>query len=147
MFHRAWIKVKWPIVPWWSLGSMNLDLIAFLWLHLALSTNTLSNNCGCVSQWMMTIYCEILQLFLPHVYSITSIKEQCQATLVSLLPSIHISVGNSSTYEAVRITPSRWVFMGNHHFLYDIMSSSNLSKLLLRPLPIKVRKQNIVGWN
>ena len=39
-----------------------------------------------LSQCMMTIYCEILQLLLSYVYSIISIKEQCQAMLFSLLP-------------------------------------------------------------
>ena len=79
--------------------------------QLKLSQKILSNNCGCISQCMMTNYCVILQLLLPHVYSMISIKEQCPATLVSLfqglLPSGHISVRNYSIYEAVRITPSK----------------------------------------
>ena len=64
--------------------------------QLKLTQKILSNNCGCISQCMRTNYCEILQLLLTHVYSLISIKDECQATLVSffpdLLPSIHISV-------------------------------------------------------
>ena len=44
--------------------------------QLKLTQKILSNNCGCISQCMRTNYCEILQLLLPHVYSIISIKEQ-----------------------------------------------------------------------
>ena len=46
------------------------------------------------------------------------LKEQCQATMASLvqdlLPSIHISIGNSSTYKAVRISPSKYISAHGH---------------------------------
>ena len=45
-------------------------------LSSKLTQKILDDNCGYISQCMTTNYCEILQLLLPHVYSIISIKEQ-----------------------------------------------------------------------
>ena len=44
--------------------------------QLKVTQKILSNNCGCISQCIRTNYCEILQILLPHVYSIISLKEQ-----------------------------------------------------------------------
>ena len=79
----------------------------------SLTQKILSNNCGCISQCMKTKYCEILQLLLPHVYSIIGIYKRALpsnvgqfvsrlATFNTKLYSILISIGVSSTYKAVR---------------------------------------------
>ena len=81
--------------------------------QLKLTQKILSNNCGCISQCMRTNYCEILQLLLPHVYSIIGIYKRALpsnvgqfvsrlATFNTKLYSILISIGVSSTYKAVR---------------------------------------------